>query len=30
VNVKLFSKTQLGRTAAAMVAVGLVGLAVAP
>ncbi len=29
-NVKLFSKTQLGRTAAAMVAVGLVGLAVAP
>ncbi|MDZ4276827.1 MAG: peptidylprolyl isomerase [Erythrobacter sp.] len=27
---KLFSKTQLGRTAAAMVAVGLVGLAVAP
>jgi len=28
--VKLFSKTQLGRTAAAMVAVGLVGLAVAP
>jgi peptidyl-prolyl cis-trans isomerase SurA len=30
VNVKLFSKTQLGRTAAAMVAVGLVGLTVAP
>ena len=29
-NVKLFSKTQLGRTAAAMVAVGLVGLTVAP
>ena len=29
-NVKLFSKTQLGRTAAAMVAVGLAGLAVVP
>ncbi len=29
-NVKLFSKTQLGRTAAAMVAVGLAGMAVVP